>query len=51
MGQSPWGCKEWDMTERLTLFATCVSVRGLVTGHGHPSRGRKKWSIKTYRRK
>ena len=19
-GYSPWGCKEWDMTEQLTLF-------------------------------
>ena len=26
MGYSPWGCKESDMTEQLTLYTTGLSV-------------------------
>ena len=49
MGSSPWGCKESDTTERLTLFgafqrnhcdATGTEVLGGSTLGGEPGWGR-----------
>ena len=33
MGYSPWGCKELDTTERLTLSHTRLNARMFVIGH------------------
>ena len=38
MGYSPWGRKEWDTTERLTLSLSILCLEG--TGWGCPEHGR-----------